>query len=268
MNTGLPRVVASRLEKAATDNGFDQVLACEDAWLAFGSTQCPPHIWLGALGDAGFVVALSQANVARALGEHGTPATVPLPPGMLAARAVTDIPSLHHRLRRAFQLSKTLPDELLHAFERQTSVLPRATEAERLVIQRVGQDVFRCGLLDYWEGRCGITGLAVPQPLRASHIEAWAECANDAERLDVFNGVLLAPHLDALFDSHLITVAHDGSVRVSETLDEEARRILGLEEPLRIRGLREEHRAYLAWHRERMLESLTGCSHAGLRAID
>src|SRR5205823_14686352 len=103
-------------------------------------------------------------------------------------------------VRRAFQLSRSLPDELLHVFEAKTAVLPRATEAERLVVQRVGQDIFRAGLLDYWQGRCAITGLAVTELLRASHMKPWAKCTTDAERLDVFNGFLLAPNLDAAFD--------------------------------------------------------------------
>jgi hypothetical protein len=67
------------------------------------------------------------------------------PKGAHGGRTVTDIPSLHHLLRRAFQLSKTLPDELLHSFEKQIATLPRTTEIERLVVQRVGQDIFRGG---------------------------------------------------------------------------------------------------------------------------
>lgn len=43
------------------------------------------------------------------------------------------VPSLHRLLRRAFQLSKALPDELLHVFEKRTVNLPKSTEAERLV---------------------------------------------------------------------------------------------------------------------------------------
>jgi putative restriction endonuclease len=71
---------------------------------------------------------------------------------------------------------------------------------ERLLVHRVGQDVFRAGRIDYWEGRCAITGLGVVELLRASHIKPWAACDLDAERLDVLNGLLLAPHLDAAFD--------------------------------------------------------------------
>jgi len=90
--------------------------------------------------------------------------------GAAGGRIVTDCPALHRLLRRAFQLSKTLPDELLHRFEQQTTALPKTTGAERLVVQRVGQDLFRHGLLAYWEGRCAITGLAVPKLPRASHV--------------------------------------------------------------------------------------------------
>jgi putative restriction endonuclease len=128
--------------------------------------------------------------------------------------------------------------------------MPRSTEAERLVVQRVGQDVFRGGLLDYWDGRCAVTGLAVPDLLRASHIKPWAKCDTDAERLDVFNGLLLAPHLDAVFDAGYMTVADDGEVVVSSCLGPPDRNHLGLALPLRIARLAEGHRNYLAWHRQ------------------
>ena len=258
MTAALSPIIASRLEKAAVDNGFDQELPREGDWLAFASTQCPLRIWLVNFGDAVFLAAFSQQNVARALGEYGTPMAAPLPKCALGGRTVTAIPALHRLLRRAFQLSKTLPDELLHTFEKQTAALPKTTDAERLVVQRVGQDLFRQGLLDFWEGRCGITGLAVPELLRASHIKPWADCASDAERLDVYNGLLLAPHLDAAFDRGFITVTDDGAIIVAGALDDQARRVLSLTEPLRVRSLVEGHRAYLPWHRERVFKTRRG----------
>ena len=63
-----------------------------------------------------------------------------------------------------------------------------------------------------------ITGLGAPELLRASHIKPRADCDTDAERLDVFNGLLLAPHLDAVFDSGFITIAEDGTVLLSNAL--------------------------------------------------
>ncbi len=252
MTTALSPILVSRLEKAATDNGFDQELEREGDWLVFASTQCPLRVWLGTFGDAVFLAAFSQQNVARALGDYGIPMTAPLPKGALAGRTVPAVPALHRLLRRAFQLSKALPNELLHTFEKQVAALPKTTEAERLVVQRVGQNLFREGLLDLWEGHCAVTGLAVPALLRASHIKPWADCETDAERLDVYNGILLAPHLDAAFDRGFITVTDDGTIVVSDALDGAARVTLGLDQPLHVRGLADGHRGYLPWHRERV----------------
>ena len=122
-------------------------------------------------------------------------------------------------------------------------------------VQRVGQDIFRRGLLEYWDGRCAITGLAVPDLLRASHIKPWAECERDAERLDVFNGLLLGPHPDAAFDAGFITIAEDGTVLVSDALPAGARTILGLDQPLKVRVLQPAHERYLPWHRTKIFRA-------------
>lgn len=166
---------------------------------------------------------------------------------------------LHKHQKQAIVLGaqgKSLPDELLHVFQAKTSGLPRSTEAERLVVQRVGQDIFRQGLLECWEGRCAITGLAIPELLRASHIKPWAACESDAERLDIYNGLLLAPHLDALFDQGFITVADDGKAIVSSSLNSGACGQLGLEGSASWRVGVSGHRAYLRWHRERVFKKM------------
>ncbi|MEZ4321146.1 MAG: HNH endonuclease [Myxococcota bacterium] len=248
----LTPVARTRLEKAAVDNGFDLDLGSDEHWLRYGSSQAPLRLWMSALGDGFFVVALSQFNVVEALAGLGAAISNPIPQGAAGARSVADIPSLHQLLRRAFQLSRALPDQLLHAFQARVASLPRETEAERLVVQRVGQDVFREGLLEYWEGRCAVTGLDVPELLRASHIKPWADCDEDAHRLDVFNGLLLAPHLDAAFDRGFITVADDGTVVVADDLGAGARVVLGLDAPLQVRRLADGHRRYLPWHRGRV----------------
>ena len=164
-------------------------------------------------------------------------------------------PSSIQVLRRAFQLSRTLPDALLENFKNETANRPRTTEAERLVVQRVGQDIFRRGLLEFWDGRCAVTGLDVPELLRASHIKPWTDCATDSERLDVFNGLLLAPHLDAAFDDGFITITGGGLVLVSSDLPPKARVLLGLHVPIRANGLTDAHERYLKWHRCRVFRS-------------
>lgn len=133
--------------------------------------------------------------------------------------------------------------------------MPRSTEAERLAVERVGQSIFRSALLDYWQGRCCVTGLAYPELLRASHIKPWARCDSDQERLDVFNGLLLAPHLDALFDIGLITVDNQGLVLVSTQLGSTDRGLLGISNNLTIQGLTRSHLEYLAFHRKEVWQS-------------
>jgi hypothetical protein len=75
------------------------------------------------------------------------------------------------------------------------------------LVERIGQDLFRDALTDYWSGRCPLTGITDPALLRASHIVPWAECC-DAQRLDVHNGLLLSALWDAAFE---ISFADDGT---------------------------------------------------------
>ena len=253
----LTAVTVTRLEKAATDNGFDLERERTVDWLSFGSSQTSMRIWLAAVGESRFLAAASRTDVIDGLAGLGAACTDRLPSPAAGALAVSDIAALHRLLRRAFQLSRTLPDALLHDFENETANLPRTTEAERLVVQRVGQDIFRRGLLEYWDGRCAITGLGVSELLRASHIKPWADCDTDAERLDVFNGILLAAHLDAAFDAGFMTIAEDGTVLLSSLLPPEARSALGLDKLPKIRGLQRAHERYLPWHRARTLRSGT-----------
>ena len=89
-----------------------------------------------------------------------------------------------------------------------------------------------------------------------SHIKPWADCESDAERLDVFNGFLLAPNLDAVFDAGFITIGEEGEMVVSELLGKEARRLLGLDQVMTPGGVTEEHQKYLLWHRSRVFRRI------------
>ena len=251
----LEAVTVTRLEKAATDNGFDLDLQHSADWLCFGSSQTSMRIWLTAIGESQFLAAASRPDVLNGLAQLGVVYMDPLPSGAAGALRVGDIAALHRLLRRAFQLSRTLPDALLHAFDAETADLPRTTEAERLVVQRVGQDIFRRGLLEYWDGRCAVTGLRVPELLRASHIKPWSDCDTDAERLDIFNGLLLAAHLDAAFDAGFITIAENGTVLPSNLLPPDDLSALGIDRPMMIHGLHHAHERYLPWHRARIFRS-------------
>lgn len=128
--------------------------------------------------------------------------------------------------------------------------MSRTTEAERLVVQRVGQGIFREALLAYWGGRCPMTGISDPALLRASHIVPWSQCDNDAHRLDVHNGLLLSALWDAAFDAGLVSFTDDGSVLFSSKLTPDARGVLKSCSIGKLCGLTGAHAVNLRRHRQ------------------
>ncbi|MHC2148319.1 HNH endonuclease [Pseudomonas sp. 210_17 TE3656] len=127
---------------------------------------------------------------------------------------------------------------------------PSVTTREALVKARIGQGAFRTGLLKRWEKKCALTGLKNPNLLVASHIQAWALADNHA-RLDTDNGLLLATHIDRLFDCGLISFGENGQLLISDDLAAEEHKILGLDQYTSIPTLSEGNRRYLEKHRER-----------------
>lgn len=225
-----------RLEKAAADCGFEMSPMQQFAWLELRSARFPEAVRVRVRGGETFEVGASD------------PAILNRGDGR-ACLMVDGYGELYALLRAAAACARTKPNRVADEFRSKTSALPRTTEAERLVVQRVGQDLFRSALLDYWQGRCCVTGLDVPELLRASHIRPWAKCDTDEQRLDVFNGLLLAPHLDALFDGGWITFSDAGECLVSTALGPLRCEQLGLVAPIAIQGLRPEHLVYLEFHR-------------------
>ncbi|MBR1024133.1 HNH endonuclease [Bradyrhizobium viridifuturi] len=238
-------VVREECEKAASQNGFRRVLGEEAGWRAFASTTAHGVIYLAAESANGpWFLAVDHAGVVAEL--EPTSADVQ-GPGK-ARYAFATLRELYAALDRVYTLGISLPDAPLREFETRVANLPRTTEAERLVVQRIGQDIFRARLMDYWQGRCPLTGITDAALLRASHIIPWAECETDAERLDVHNGLLLSALWDAAFDRALVTFDDQGRPEFSPSLSEQARGELRWNLPI---SLTDEHRRRLARHRER-----------------
>lgn len=227
-----------RIEKAAADCGFErEAVLKEHGQLELRSATFPEVVWVRVVTPFGYQLTASLPSL--------------LTTGSGAGELLIEgIEQLYQALQQAAATARTMPNRVADQFRAKTQALPKTTETERLVLQRVGQDLFRTALLDYWQGRCCITGLAVPSLLRASHIKPWAKCTSDNERLDVFNGLLLAPHLDALFDGGWISFSDQGGMLVSKQLSAPARAQLGITPGWSIQGLKSAHMGYLAHHRE------------------
>ena len=249
-----------RLDKAAVDEGFGIRRADEGEWLAYESLGAPAAIRLTAV-PGGYVAAIDHDGVAADLGTRWPFWNGKVPAGFTAFR-VDDTAPLHELVREMWRLARALPLAPLREFEKRTCGLPRTTETERLVVQRVGQDVFRGALMDYWGGRCAITGCAEPLLLRASHIKPWAQCETDAERLDVYNGLLLAAHLDAAFDAGLIDFDDAGQIRFAEGFSPADRLATGRDDSMTLAKLTSERRTFLTWRRAHLLTA------AASRSVD
>ena len=231
------------------DNGWEiPPVLLPDGWLRCASSRVLDVVWIGTEGERP-LLACSRSLLFTELSQTWSASSASGPGA--GSVMLPDWQSLDAVLRRASQLVSSLPNHIAHEFRTLTQSLPKSTEAERLVVQRVGQQLFRNGLLDYWNGQCAATRLAVPELLLASHIKPWASCDSDDERLDVFNGLLLAPHIDALFDGGWLTFGGDGAAEWSPHMPPEAYVPLGLSGmTLRINNLRPSHHKYLAAHRK------------------
>lgn len=95
------------------------------------------------------------------------------------------------------------------------------TEKAQLIKARVGQGIYRKNVSNV-EKVCRVTGTGDAKFLIASHIKPWAKSTN-GERLDGNNGLMLAPHIDRLFDRGYISFEDDGELILSKQLPETVR---------------------------------------------
>ncbi|MHB1512349.1 MAG: HNH endonuclease [Acidiferrobacter sp.] len=122
-----------------------------------------------------------------------------------------------------------------------------ATDRMQLAKARLGQGRFRDGLLDYWT-RCCVTLCPLHMVLRASHIKPWSKSSN-RERLDMFNGLLLSPNADVLFDKGLISFKDSGEMLISPQVSHETLQALIGKTEVKI-DVTARHAKYLAYHRK------------------
>lgn len=122
------------------------------------------------------------------------------------------------------------------------------TQKRRIINARIGQGFFREQLIGYWNG-CSLSGCKACWLLAASHIKPWRD-SNNEERLDVYNGLLLMPNYDKLFDLGYISFSNDGTILISKEIDKDTRQLFNLKRSLSLRRIDARHLGYLKYHNE------------------
>lgn len=80
----------------------------------------------------------------------------------------------------------------------------RGQDVLREAKARINQGFFRKMVLETYRRQCCVSGLNIPEVLRASHIVAWSD--DEDNRMNPENGLCLSATYDAAFDKHLISL--------------------------------------------------------------
>lgn len=163
---------------------------------------------------------------------------------LLHAHEIRDLDS-----KGEFLVERTPDPEILDDINRvQSDTSITETQRLQLAKARVGQGLFRKHLILFDEGACRVTGVDDPRLLIASHIKPW-RTANNGERLNGHNGILLSPHVDTLFDERLITFEDDGRIRTHPSLSSEVLNRWAIDPTKKVERFRQEQCEFLAHHR-------------------
>lgn len=132
------------------------------------------------------------------------------------------------------------------------------TERAALIRARVGQGQFRYNVRKI-ESACRITKVDNPEHLIASHCKPW-RYADNSERLDGENGLMLTPTIDHLFDRGFISFENSGRLLISPVADLGAMHRMGIEvnEPVNVGPFSEGQRKYLDFHRNDIYLEVSG----------
>jgi hypothetical protein len=283
-----PAVLSVLQRRAAVESGFDLEPEIDSGWWRLRAGGAQGVVWVRPLDEEAALLALplaEQLSALQTVDQQAESDGLALPPGAAGFVSAPTPHALFRLLRRTWLGRQSSARARLTRWEQEVAAAlaldrtepsaappgvgtplaagmvsvsdPLVTEAVAQVRRRIGQDLYREAQLALWGGRCAVTGLAVPELLRASHAKPWAE-STDAERLDPYNGLLLAVHLDALFDRGWLAFTDDGQAVLSDALPADARSLLGIgNAPLALREIKSAHVPYLAWHRMNVFRSTT-----------
>ncbi|MCX6051284.1 MAG: HNH endonuclease signature motif containing protein [Campylobacterales bacterium] len=124
-------------------------------------------------------------------------------------------------------------------------------EKEAIIKSRIGQSKFRENLLNKYQ-QCCICEIKNNSLLIANHIKPWSECANGQEKTDYeFNGLLLCPQHDKLFDKGYISFDDSGKIKISNLLDEKEYQLFNINSNSKLNiSIMPKMKLYLKYHSE------------------
>lgn len=125
------------------------------------------------------------------------------------------------------------------------------TQKTQIINSRRGQGVFKAQVRQI-ERACRVTKVCNPRHLIASHIKPWSK-SNDAEKISGYNGLLLAPHIDHLFDKGLISFENNGNLILSKKIDREVLNQWAIDKVINVGTFRPEQKLFLDYHRDVVL---------------
>jgi putative restriction endonuclease len=136
--------------------------------------------------------------------------------------------------------------------EIQAQKLDGDLEKIQLTKSRRGQGIFKANVR-LIENHCRVTGVSNIRHLRASHIKPWAASDNQ-EKLDGFNGLLLSPHVDHLFDRGFISFKNGGEILISKELNLEVLNQWSISSSKNVGSFTKSQSEYLDFHRDKIFQ--------------
>lgn len=97
-----------------------------------------------------------------------------------------------------------------------TDDLPKGTERDIIIKQRINQSFFRSTVLSAYNFHCCISGVNVTDLLEACHIVDWSQ--DERNRINPQNGLCMNPFFHKAYDKYLLGITPDMRIVVSEEL--------------------------------------------------
>ena len=154
------------------------------------------------------------------------------------------------------QKDLTVADDAESDYEINLEIQARKIEGDLekidLVKSRRGQGIFKANVRMI-EKTCRVTGVSNIKHLRASHIKPWT-VSSDKEKIDGYNGLLLSPHVDHLFDRGFISFQDSGNMLISKSLSSSVLDKWSIDIGKNVGKFELGHCSYLEYHRDAVFQ--------------